>query len=310
MIAKTQEEQIEKFRALRELLKKKGIAVGLIADEWCNTLADIKLFADTHASDFVQIKTPDLGGINNTIEAVLYCKSHGMGACLGGTANETDQSTHLDAHRPRLPARLHAVQARARRRRSADDPDQRDGAHACDPASAGSINKRVNPSRTIHQEIPMSIRLCRLVALAVIALSAAAVPLSGSAQTGFPAKPVRIIVPFSPGGAADFLPRLVGAKLSEMWGQPVVVENRTGAAGNIGMELGARAAPDGYTLTSAPVGNLAINPHLYSKLAYDVFRDFTPVTLVASVQNVLVVHPSIPARSVQELIALARTQAR
>lgn len=98
LIAQTQEEQIEKFRALRGLLKKKGIAVGLIADEWCNTLEDIKLFADTAASDFVQIKTPDLGGVNNTIEAVLYCKSHGMGACLGGTANETDQSTRISTH--------------------------------------------------------------------------------------------------------------------------------------------------------------------------------------------------------------------
>jgi methylaspartate ammonia-lyase len=98
MIAKTQEEQIEKFRALRELLGKKGIDVGLIADEWCNTLADIELFAKAGASDFVQIKTPDLGGINNTIEAVLYCKSHGMGACLGGTANETDQSTRISTH--------------------------------------------------------------------------------------------------------------------------------------------------------------------------------------------------------------------
>ena len=98
MIAPTQEEQIEKFRALRDLLRKKGIDVGLIADEWCNTLADIKLFTDARASDFVQIKTPDLGGINNTIEAVLYCKSHGMGACLGGTANETDQSTRISTH--------------------------------------------------------------------------------------------------------------------------------------------------------------------------------------------------------------------
>ncbi len=98
MIANTQEEQIEKFRSLRELLKRKGIDVGLIADEWCNKLADIKLFADTQASDFVQIKTPDLGGINNTIEAVLYCKSHAMGACLGGTANETDQSTRISTH--------------------------------------------------------------------------------------------------------------------------------------------------------------------------------------------------------------------
>jgi len=98
MISKTQEEQIEKFRGLRELLKKKGMDVGLIADEWCNTLPDIRLFTEAAASDFVQIKTPDLGGINNTIEAVLYCKSHGMGACLGGTANETDHSTRISTH--------------------------------------------------------------------------------------------------------------------------------------------------------------------------------------------------------------------
>ena len=98
MIAATQAEQIEKFRGLRELLKKKKIDVGLIADEWCNTLADIKLFSEAGAADFVQIKTPDLGSIHNTIEAVLYCKAHGMGACLGGTANETDHSTRISTH--------------------------------------------------------------------------------------------------------------------------------------------------------------------------------------------------------------------
>jgi methylaspartate ammonia-lyase len=98
MIATTQTEQIEKFTGLRELLKKKGIDVGLIADEWCNTLADIKRFTAARACDFVQIKTPDLGSIHNTIEAVLYCKSNGMGACLGGTANETDQSTRISTH--------------------------------------------------------------------------------------------------------------------------------------------------------------------------------------------------------------------
>ena len=98
MIAATQQEQIEKFRGLRDLLKKKGIDVGLIADEWCNTLADIKLFSEAGAADFVQIKTPDLGSIHNTIEAVLYCKAHGMGACLGGTANETDHSTRISTH--------------------------------------------------------------------------------------------------------------------------------------------------------------------------------------------------------------------
>jgi methylaspartate ammonia-lyase len=98
MIAKTQEEQIEKFGALRALLKQKGIDVGIIADEWCNTLDDIRLFAQAAASDFVQIKTPDLGSIHNTIEAVLYCRQNGMGACLGGTANETDHSTRVSTH--------------------------------------------------------------------------------------------------------------------------------------------------------------------------------------------------------------------
>jgi methylaspartate ammonia-lyase len=98
VIAKTQRDQIEAFREARALLKKKSIPVGLIADEWCNTLEDIKLFADEKCADYVQIKTPDLGGINNTIEAVLYCKAHGMGASLGGTANETDHSARICTH--------------------------------------------------------------------------------------------------------------------------------------------------------------------------------------------------------------------
>jgi tripartite-type tricarboxylate transporter receptor subunit TctC len=135
-----------------------------------------------------------------------------------------------------------------------------------------------------------------------------AVAPSSSAQTVFPAKPVRIIVPFAPGGASDSLPRLLGSRLVDMWGQQVVVDNRPGASGNIGMELGSKAAPDGYTLTSAPNGNLVVNPHLYSKLNYDVFRDFTPITLIGSVQNVLVVHPSLPAKNVKELIALIRAR--
>jgi methylaspartate ammonia-lyase len=98
MIAKTQEEQIEKFSALKRRLKAQGTDVGIIADEWCNTLPDIKLFSQAEAAEFVQIKTPDLGSIHNTIEAVLYCKSNGMGACLGGTANETDHSTRISCH--------------------------------------------------------------------------------------------------------------------------------------------------------------------------------------------------------------------
>ena len=98
MIAKTQAEQVEKFAALKRRLKARGTDVGIVADEWCNTISDIRLFTEAEASDFVQIKTPDLGSIHNTIEAVLYCKANGMGACLGGTANETDHSTRISTH--------------------------------------------------------------------------------------------------------------------------------------------------------------------------------------------------------------------
>jgi methylaspartate ammonia-lyase len=98
IIAATQQEQIDDLKRLRALVREKGIAVGLIADEWCNTLADIKLFADAAACDYVQIKTPDLGGINNSIEAVLYCRANGMGSSLGGTANETDHSARISTH--------------------------------------------------------------------------------------------------------------------------------------------------------------------------------------------------------------------
>ena len=124
----------------------------------------------------------------------------------------------------------------------------------------------------------------------------------------WPQKPVRIIVPFAPGGASDLMPRLVGEKLSAIWNQAVVIENRPGAAGNIGMEAGAKAPPDGYTLLSAPNGNLVVNPHMYSKLAYDVFKDLAPVTRIAAVQNVLVVYPDVPATSMKELVALARAK--
>ena len=147
----------------------------------------------------------------------------------------------------------------------------------------------------------MSLQLARWVAVV-----ASAFACHVALAQAWPARPVKIIVPFGPGGAADSLPRLVGAKLAEYWGQPVVVENRTGAAGNIGMEAAAKSAPDGYTLLSAPVGNLAVNPHLYPKFALDVFKDLTPITLVASVQNVLVVNPAVPASTLAELVALAK----
>jgi tripartite-type tricarboxylate transporter receptor subunit TctC len=149
--------------------------------------------------------------------------------------------------------------------------------------------------------------LMRLTRALVLSVICASVSVSSIAQT-YPTRPIRIIVPFAPGGASDLLPRMLGQKFTEAWGQQVIVDNRPGAAGNIGMELGAKAQPDGYTLLSAPNGNLVVNPHMYSKMAYDVFRDFAPVTLIAAVQNVFVVHPSLPVKSVRELVALAKAK--
>ena len=122
----------------------------------------------------------------------------------------------------------------------------------------------------------------------------------------YPVKPIRWVVPFAPGGGGDIIIRVVGQKLSERVNQPVVVENRAGAGGSVGTEVVARSAPDGYTLLMANVAPMAINVSVYKKLAYDPVRDFSPITLVASFPNVLVIHPSVPARSLKELIALAR----
>ncbi len=117
---------------------------------------------------------------------------------------------------------------------------------------------------------------------------------------------MHIIVPFAAGGVADLLPRLVGEKLAEKWGQPVIVENKPGASGNIGMELGARAEPDGYTLVLAPTGNLTVNPILFPNLPFDTQKDFVPITVLAYSPNVLVVHPSVPVKTYKELIDYAK----
>ncbi|HSN38702.1 MAG TPA: tripartite tricarboxylate transporter substrate binding protein [Burkholderiales bacterium] len=130
------------------------------------------------------------------------------------------------------------------------------------------------------------------------------------AQSGYPEKPIRIVSPFAAGGTNDYLARVVGRLLSEKWGQTVVVENRAGAGGNIGMEAVARAAPDGYTLLMGSVTTHAINPALYSRLPFDARRDFAPVSGVAATQTVLVVHPSMPIKSVNGLIALAKSRPR
>lgn len=123
---------------------------------------------------------------------------------------------------------------------------------------------------------------------------------------GYPAKSLRLIVPFSAGGPTDILARFLGQKLTESWGRQVVIDNRPGGAGNIGAELVAKSAPDGYTLLLATAGILTVNPHLFRKLPFDTLRDFAPVTLAAYNPNILVVHPSLPVKSVKELIQLAR----
>ena len=140
------------------------------------------------------------------------------------------------------------------------------------------------------------------------ALLAVTAGIGALAQTPYPERPVRIIVPFPPGGPADALARIVGDKLAQALGKAFIVENKAGAGGNIGMEQGARAAADGYTLTLAPVGNLTVAPALYSKLPYDPAKDFAPITVLASVPNVLIVHPSVPAKTLGELVALAKAK--
>jgi tripartite-type tricarboxylate transporter receptor subunit TctC len=122
----------------------------------------------------------------------------------------------------------------------------------------------------------------------------------------YPSKPIRILVPFPAGGIADIYSRLIGNRWAEAWGQPVVVENRTGAGGNIAADAVAKAPPDGYTLVMGSIGTHAVNVSLFSKLPYDPVRDFAPVLLAVDAEGLLAVHPSVPARNLQELIALAR----
>jgi tripartite-type tricarboxylate transporter receptor subunit TctC len=131
--------------------------------------------------------------------------------------------------------------------------------------------------------------------------------LQAPAQT-FPARPIRIIVPFPAGGTSDILTRLIGAKLTESWGQPVLADNRPGANGNIGADVVARAAPDGYTLALMDVGNLAISPSVFPKMPFDIIRDFSTVTVVSYSPHILATHPSMPAKTVQEIITLAKAQ--
>jgi tripartite-type tricarboxylate transporter receptor subunit TctC len=150
----------------------------------------------------------------------------------------------------------------------------------------------------------VSFRVAAGAALAAIAVLAASPEVLAQA---WPNKSVRVVVPFPAGGSADTLSRLLGQKLTERLAQPFVVDNRPGAGGNIGTDLVAKAPADGYTILVTP-SSLAIAPSLYPNLSWDPVKDFAPVVLVASTPNILVVHPSVPANSVQELVALAKSR--
>jgi len=145
----------------------------------------------------------------------------------------------------------------------------------------------------------------RFVVLFLPPLLAAPLLAPPAAAQAWPARPIRMIVPVAPGGGADITSRLVAQKLSERFGQQVVVDNRSGAGGIIGLEMLARSTPDGYTISQAGVGPLAVNPSLHAKLPYDPLKDFAPILRAVSALNVLVVHPSVPVHSVKDLVAFA-----
>jgi tripartite-type tricarboxylate transporter receptor subunit TctC len=144
----------------------------------------------------------------------------------------------------------------------------------------------------------------------VSAFAGVALALTGgiAAAQQYPTKPIRMVVGFAPGGGTDLVARIIGAKMNENWGQPVLVDNRAGATGTIGADLVAKAPPDGYTLLMGHVNSHGIAPNLFKKLPYDAERDFAMVAYVGYVPNVLVIHPSIPARNVKELIAIAKAR--
>ena len=145
-----------------------------------------------------------------------------------------------------------------------------------------------------------------IILRSLVCMAAAGFAAATFAQD-YPTKPVRFVVPFVPGGPTDIQGRMLGEKLTQHLGQQVIIDNRGGAGGNIGMELVARAPADGYTIVIATVGTWAVNPHLY-KLSFDVLKDFAPIIQVSSSPGVLVVHPSVPAKNVKELIALAKAK--
>ena len=148
--------------------------------------------------------------------------------------------------------------------------------------------------------------LSRRTALALLALATTALAAHAQGADAFPARPITLVVPFAPSGGNDIMARLVGERMGKVLGQQIVVENRPGAGGNIGSRQAARSAPDGYTMLLAFTGTIGINPSLYANLGYDPAKDLTPIGSIATSPAVLVVHPSLPVKTLKELIAYAK----
>ena len=155
-----------------------------------------------------------------------------------------------------------------------------------------------------------SITTKALLATTVLMATLASTPTNAQTVNAlaatYPTRPIRIVVPFPPGGSTDILARAIGLELTKAWGQPVIIDNVSGAGGSLGADKVAKAMPDGYTLLMGHIGTLAVNPSLYPALPYDPIKSFAPVAWVARVPNVLVVHPSVKAHSVKEFVALAK----
>lgn len=149
-------------------------------------------------------------------------------------------------------------------------------------------------------------RLPRRALLSLILLVSTATTIPVSSQPAYPNRPIKLIAPFPPGGTSDVLARLIGTKLSEGLGQTVTVDNRAGASGNIGHDAGAKALPDGYTLLLSNSSTVVTNPHLFKKIPFDPIGDFSPISMVASAGQVLVVHPSVPVTSLAEVTDYAK----
>ncbi len=141
-----------------------------------------------------------------------------------------------------------------------------------------------------------------------LALSLVAFPVAGAIAQAYPAKAIRVVVPFAPGGTSDIIGRTLGLRLSEAWKQPVIMDNRAGVAGSLGASIAAKSPPDGYTLLVGNVGPIAINNQIYTSVTLDPVKDFTPITLAVTAPQIVVVHPSVPAKTFQEFNALVRKQ--